>query len=238
LKKLLISHYRSSLSHSAGERILKLCSGFDTENGFLEGYCSLLSGKVEELFSASTRRRRLTEVAEVNEADREFDSAFTNLRGYLRTMKKIGKLMEEQSEASAQIYKRMEHFGTTIEDESLYEQMRLTSIFLDELASGDLPAKAQAEPLVDAVMRAHNKLVDAQQRKFEAKVARYGKAGEYEAAITVNRLVLKIYNHIADYAELGDERYGTVLRKIENNLTPIAAQVKAAKTRGENKGKE
>jgi hypothetical protein len=57
---------------------------------------------MQELLSASTRSRRLKEVAEVNEADREFDSAFTNLRGYLRTMKKIGKLMEEQGSTKRQ----------------------------------------------------------------------------------------------------------------------------------------
>lgn len=220
-------------SQTAAEAAIAVCTGKDENNDFLNGYLGELSEKNQTLQAAVAKSRRGELTEEGESLDEGFNRAMTDYRQMISMKSGIAKLAAE-SDASKELFNGLIRHGKTIEQLPKAEQITATDNYLSEFpVESALYDTAGVRVLIDDVVTFHNslKVVEAEKKNISVGESDIPSIGE--ASKEVNPLVAKIYRHIEDFAYL-NPLYKTILAELDEEIAPIAAQIKAEKTRAGN----
>ncbi len=227
------SRFRGRDTKAASTSIISICEDRDPANPFLNGYISFLKDKNEVLAGTLAKSKMEEATALASEADDDFNDAMGDFRAIVRAKAMVPALGSEYV-SSKKVFNTIERNGGAIEDLPRHSQIDATDAIIKELASiegENSLSNAGVVTLFEEVKEAHTELKEIEDKRQQIKVDETAFPAVSSVVREINPLLTKIYNHVNDYSEIGNDLYSTILKELNAKLEPIAVLVKARDSR-------
>lgn len=215
------------------------CTDLFATNTYLKDLFDYLAPHAEALQSAVDKQDAEEYTSTIVLADSEFGSAVKTFRSVV-SMKGEAVALGDESTACSAIAGVLKG-ADELEELPRKEQIEVMESIKRLLATDEMIANLTVggvEKLYAPVLSAHDTLVSLMGERAGVTSDMKEIPSMTDASKVVRPILSKIYKHISDYAEIGNEIYGKLLLDIREELKPIAVQVQSRINRNENESDE
>lgn len=214
------------------ERFIPRVIDFDPQNNYLNDVAIFVQSEQSALKASLgvTAGSAITE--DIQSADTEHGTVSKNFRNLILVKKDLTVLPEE-SAASAKVFTVFEEFGHRVYDLPREQQVVLTDAMVEAFSTEEMLTAittAGALPLFEVYKESHEKLKELIRQRVAENEAEAGEASS-TLSRALGRTLNDIYEHVEQYARIGNSTYKELLAQLDIELSEIVPLAKARRTR-------